>query len=120
MGSHSMTDVAFEILENSEGPVPFKVLWDEVRQQLGFDETKAMRKIGSFYESLSLDTRFTSKDNNWDLSKRHKFAETHIDISAIEIDDDAKSDYDSEDFVEDEEDTSTENYDQENEEEDIY
>ena len=119
MSSHSMTDVAFEILENSEGAVPFKVLWDEVRQRLGFDENKAMRKIGSFYESLVLDTRFTSKDNNWDLSRRHKFAETHIDISAIEIDDDAKSDYDSEGFVE-EEDVSVENYEQENEEEDIY
>ncbi len=119
MSSRSMTDVAFDFLSKRKKEVPFNKLWEEVSHAMGFKEEVAYRKIASFYEAMMLDNRFTSKDNKWDLSSRHKFSETHIDLSAIEIDDDSKSDYDNEDYV-DEDGNSTEGYERENEEEDIY
>lgn len=119
MSRRSMTDVAYEVLQESEKGIPFRELWNRVKEALGFADDLAAKKIASFYEALSLDNRFTAKDNVWDLSSRYKFAETHVDISAIEVDDDTKTDYDNDDYV-DEESATTENYDTENEEEDIY
>jgi len=100
MSSLSMADVAYEYLQSKSGEVPFAELWKEVSTRLGFSDTVAMNKIGSFYESMMLDERFTTKDNNWDLSSRHKFDETHVDIDAIEVDaldDDEEGEYDEDD-----------------------
>ena len=82
-----MTDVAFDFLQTRKREVPFDRLWKEVVKELNFTESQAMNKIGSFYESMMLDERFTANDNNWDLSSRHKYDDTHIDISTIEVDD---------------------------------
>lgn len=119
MSSRSMTDVAFDFLSKRKKEVPFNKLWEEVYKTMGFKEEVAYRKIASFYEAMMLDNRFTSKDNKWDLSSRHKFSETHIDLASIEIDDDGKDDYDSDDYV-DEDGNTSDSYDRDNEEEDIY
>ena len=116
MGARSMTDVAFEFLSNQDKGVSFDCLWEEITKELGFNETQKLTKIGSFYESIMLDERFTSKDDIWDLSSRHKFAETHVDISAIEVDD--SKDDDDLDYVEDDEELPLEK--DSNEEDEVY
>lgn len=116
MGSRSMTDVAYEFLSSRKREVSFDRLWQEVSKTMGFNDTQKVTKISSFYESIMLDERFTSKNNNWDLSSRHKFAETHVDISAIEVDD--SKDDDDLDYVEDEEEMPLEK--DINEEDEVY
>ena len=38
---------------------------------------------------MTLDSRFVSlKENKWDLIERRKFEESHVDLSAIELDED--------------------------------
>ena len=116
MSSLSMADVAYEYLQSKSKEVPFAELWKEVSTTLGFSETVAMNKIGSFYESMMLDERFTTKDNNWDLSARHKFDETHVDISAIEVDD-SRDDEDG-DYIDEDEEIAIEK--DSNDEDDVY
>ncbi len=81
----SMADVAFDILSTKTEAIPFSELWSEVSKKTG--ATSDM--VASFYSDLSLDGRFVAIDgNNWDLKSHRKFAETQIDISQIEVDDD--------------------------------
>lgn len=94
MSTQSMTDVAHTILEQSKQSISFKDLWNQVRVELGLNDTQAAKKMSQFYTNLTLDGRFLSqKDNMWDLKKRFKFEETYVDTSAIEID---ESDVDDE------------------------
>ncbi len=82
----SMTEVAFEILQNRKDAMPFKELWSEVSKETGLGNDK----VASFYSDLSLDGRFISLEgNNWDLKSHRKFSETQIDLSEIEVDDDS-------------------------------
>lgn len=101
-----MTDVAYEIMKKEKTVAVFGQLWQEVSKTLGLSEVQTTNKIASFYSALMLDTRFTLlADNKWDLRERHKYTETHIDTSAILIDDEDYSediDIDFEDSDEDE------------------
>lgn len=92
MNSKSMIDVAYDILATKKNAVVFAKLYDQVANKLLFDESKRKAKISQFYTDLSLDKRFTClKDNKWQLSSKIKFAERHIEINDISLDDD--SDY---------------------------
>lgn len=101
-----MTDVAYEIMKKEKTVAVFGQLWQKVSKTLGLSEVQTTNKIASFYSALMLDTRFTLlADNKWDLRERHKYTETHIDTSAILIDDEDYSediDIDFEDSDEDE------------------
>ena len=109
MSSRSMTDVAYEIMKKEKTVAVFSQLWQEVSKVLGLSETQTINKIASFHSALMLDTRFTLlADNKWDLRERHKYTETHIDTSAILIDDE------DEEYVE-EEDTDFEDSEEEKE-----
>ena len=89
--SKSMTDVAFDIMSKKKRAVAFDKLWQDVSKTTG----ATMDHIAQFYSDLTLDGRFTSlKDNKWDLKARRKFAETQIDISELEVDDDSEEIYD--------------------------
>ena len=81
-------DVAYDYLKTQNHSVSFKQLWEVVRNEMGFDDNQARRKISQFYTDLTLDNRFTALDNNeWDLKKNHKFDETFINTSEFEEDD---------------------------------
>ncbi len=93
-------DVAYDYLKNQKHSVSFKDLWQVVKEQLGFDENQAQKKISQFYTDLSLDGRFTSLANNeWDLKSNHKFDEVFVDTTDL-IDDDV--DEEEIEFVDDE------------------
>ena len=107
-----MTDVAYEIMKKEKTVAVFGQLWQEVSKTLGLSEVQTTNKIASFYSALMLDTRFTLlADNKWDLRERHKYTETHIDTSAILIDDEDEeyTDDNDSDFEEAEEDEKEEN-----------
>lgn len=107
-----MTDVAYEIMKKEKTVAVFGQLWQEVSKTLGLSEVQTTNKIASFYSALMLDTRFTLlADNKWDLRERHKYTETHIDTSAILIDDEDEeyTDDNDSDFEDAEEDEKEEN-----------
>lgn len=89
MAFQTMTDVAYDYLSKRKKGVEFLSLYGEIIEKMNIPENLQKRKRAQFYSELMLDNRFTSlKDNKWDLRSRHTFDETHIDTSAIEIDDD--------------------------------
>ena len=88
MSNQSMTDAAFKVLESYSKPIPFSELWNKVSKSLGMNDDLAKKKISVFYTNLSLDGRFVVlKENKWQLRQRLKFADSYVDTSAIEIDD---------------------------------
>lgn len=89
MVNRSMTDVAFELMGKKKKAIPFKKLWEEVVNVMGYSESVAINKMATFYANLSLDARFALvEDGKWDLRSRRTFNETHKDLSDILVDDD--------------------------------
>ncbi|MBO5526995.1 MAG: DNA-directed RNA polymerase subunit delta [Erysipelotrichaceae bacterium] len=81
----SMTDIAYDVISKKKRAVQFSKLWEEVSRLYGVSNDK----VAQFYSDLTFDSRFASlKDNKWDLVERRKFAESHIDLSEIELGDD--------------------------------
>ena len=81
----SMTDIAYDILLKKKRSIQFAKLWEDVSKIFGAPNDK----VAQFYSDLTFDSRFASlKDNKWDLVERRKFAESHIDLSEIELGDD--------------------------------
>lgn len=81
----SMADVAYDIMLTKKRAIQFNKLWEEVSKICKVSNDN----IAQFYSDLSLDSRFASlKENKWDLTERRKYDESHIDISAIELDED--------------------------------
>lgn len=80
----SMTEVAYELLSKKKRPIPFAKLWADVSKACNVSNDL----VATFYSDLSLDSRFTSlKENKWDLTERRKFAESHIDIDNLGLED---------------------------------
>ena len=80
-----MTDIAYDVISKKKRAVQFSKLWEEVSRLYGVSNDK----VAQFYSDLTFDSRFASlKDNKWDLVERRKFAESHIDLSEIELGDD--------------------------------
>lgn len=85
MATKSMTDVAYDIISSKKRAIQFSKLWEEVSKKIGVGN----EMVSQFYSDLTLDSRFASlKENKWDLIERRKFAESHVDISKIELGDD--------------------------------
>jgi DNA-directed RNA polymerase subunit delta len=81
----SMMDVAYDVIVKKKRAILFTKLWEEVSKIYGVSNDK----IAQFYSDLTLDSRFVSlKENKWDLIERRKFEESHVDLSAIELDED--------------------------------
>lgn len=111
--SKSKTDIAYEIIKESNSELSFNFLWEKVCEKLNFSKDRADELISPFYTDLSLDGRFiTLGENTWDLRERHSFDKVHIDMNDIyssdeevlEVDEGivAKEDMDEELFEEDE------------------
>lgn len=72
-------DVAFEHLTDHKEGLPFKELWAAVREQLGYDDKLAARKMSQFYTDLSLDGRFVDLENNtWNLKVNCRYDEVAV------------------------------------------
>lgn len=85
MTAKSMTDIAYDILSSKKRATQFSKLWEEVSKKAGVSNDM----VAQFYSDITLDPRFASlKENKWDLVERRKFAESHIDISRIELGED--------------------------------
>ena len=80
----SMADAAYEILSGKKRAILFSALWNDVRKM-----TKSPKEnVSNFYEDLTLDPRFVClKDNKWDLKERRSFADTHVDVKDISLED---------------------------------
>lgn len=97
----SMTDIAYDILSRKKRAVQFNKLWEEVSKLYGASNDR----VAQFYSDMTLDSRFASlKDNKWDLIERRKFNESHVDISAIELDSDEETEEEDQDIISDSED----------------
>ena len=96
----SMIEVAYQVLTNNNGSMPFVDLWKDVSQEMGFNQTQFEDNIAQFYTDLSLDGRFLNmSQNTWDLRSRHTYSESVMDTDSIAIDED---DEDEEEVEEDE------------------
>ena len=85
MAVKSMTDMAYDILSGKKRAIQFSKLWEEVSKKLKISNDQ----VAQFYSDLTLDPRFASlKENKWDLIERRKFAESHVDLSKIELEED--------------------------------
>ena len=82
----SMADAAYEILSGKKRAILFSALWNDVRKI-----TKSPKEnVSNFYEDLTLDPRFVClKDNKWDLKERRSFADTHVDVKDISLEDES-------------------------------
>lgn len=85
----SMIEVAYQVLTNNNGAMPFVDLWKDVSQEMGFTQTQFEDNIAQFYTDLSLDGRFLNmSQNTWDLRSRHTYSESVMDTDSIAIDED--------------------------------
>ena len=97
----SMIEVAYQVLTNNNGSMPFVDLWKDVSQEMGFNQTQFEDNIAQFYTDLSLDGRFLNmSQNTWDLRSRHTYSESVMDTDSIAIDEDDDEEEESE-IVED-------------------
>lgn len=111
----SMIEVAYQVLTNNNGAMPFVDLWKDVSQKMGFTQTQFEDNIAQFYTDLSLDGRFLNmSQNTWDLRSRHTYSESVMDTDSIAIDEDDEDDEESE-LIEDELDEVEKEVEEENE-----
>ena len=96
-------DVAYNCLLNQKDGMTFKDLWSIVRDQLGYSETIANKKVSQFYTNLSLDGRFASLENNvWNLKAHCKYNDVAVREEDFE---ESEEDEEDEDIEEEEEET---------------
>ena len=111
----SMIEVAYQVLTNNNGAMPFVDLWKDVSQEMGFTLTQFEDNIAQFYTDLSLDGRFLNmSQNTWDLRSRHTYSESVMDTDSIAIDEDDEDEEESE-LIEDELDEVEKEIEEENE-----
>ena len=100
----SLIELAYDVVANSQNPVPFKNLWKAVVKAAGLTEEEAATRVGQFYTNLLLDGRFVNLgDNVWDLRTRHKFEKVHIDMKDVYSDVEASDSDDKEEESEEKE-----------------
>lgn len=84
----SMIEIAFQVVNEHEGSIPFIELYQEVSKEMGFNPTQFEDNIAQFYTDLSIDGRFLNlAGNHWDLKKRHTYSESVMDTDKIALDD---------------------------------
>lgn len=80
----SMLDIAYGILEKAPKQLYFHDLYQEICDKKGLSEDEREAHMSSFYTNIILDGRFiTLGENTWDLRKKHKFENVHIDMNDI-------------------------------------
>lgn len=67
----SMLETAIGVMKRKRSPQPFMKIYEEVGEELGFDDAQKEQNIARFYSDLSLSAYFVyTGDNNWDLKER--------------------------------------------------
>lgn len=85
----SMIDVAYEIMSQENGSMPFIDLYTKVSKEMGYNSSQFDDNIAQCYTDLSLDGRFLNLEGNcWDLKTRHTYSESVMDTDSIAIDED--------------------------------
>ncbi len=80
----SNIEIAYEFVKERNTKVPFKEIWDKIKEVTNMDAETEARELGRFYTNLSLDGRFvTVGENEWDLRSHKKFEEVHIDMNDV-------------------------------------
>lgn len=92
MVKKSIVDIAYEAMNQwyDSGRVeaiPFAELCEEVCSRLELIEDEFASIASRFYTDLTIDGRFVIKENNtWTLRKHEKYANVHIDMNDVYID----------------------------------
>ena len=67
----SMLETAIGVMKRKRSPQPFIKIYEEVVEELGFNDAQKEHNIARFYSDLSLSAVFVyTGDNNWDLKER--------------------------------------------------
>ena len=97
MSHKSTIDVAYDILAAGKDPLPFSELFKKAAEELQIPETKLQKKKSSLYSALMLDNRFVSLSGNvWDLRKRHRYEDVHVEIPEDEEDEEEETESEEE------------------------
>ena len=97
MSHKSTIDVAYDILAAGRDALPFSELFSKAAEELQIPDVKRAKKKSSLYSALMLDNRFVSLPGNvWDLRKRHRYEDVHIEIPEDEEDEEEESELDEE------------------------
>ena len=97
MSHRSTIDAAYDILAAGKDPLSFSELFRRVAEELEIPEAKVKKKKSSLYSTLMLDNRFVSLSGNiWDLRKRHRYEDVHIEIPDDEEDDEEEPELEEE------------------------
>lgn len=107
----SLVDAAYVVLsnryaeKNASEPMPFAELLTAVGELLGItDEDRLSAVASKFYTDLTCDGRFVIKEKNtWVLREHELFANIHIDMNAVYVDDEDDDGGESKDDSEGEE-----------------
>ena len=84
MKQGSMLEEAKKILEANGKELPFKELWARVKAALEISAEEEPDRIGHFFTDLSMSSLFVIVgENYWDLSSRHTFEDSHIDVTSV-------------------------------------
>ena len=71
----SMIEVAYQVLTNNNGSMPFVDLWKDVSQEMGFNQTQNQDNIPQYYKELSKDVRIMNMtQNTWHMRSRHTYS----------------------------------------------
>ncbi len=90
-------DVAYNCLLNQKDGMTFKDLWAVVREQLGYTDVIANKKVSQFYTNLSLDGRFASLENNvWNLKSHCKYTDVAVREEDLEEPEEEEEDVEEE------------------------
>ncbi len=90
-------DVAYNLLLDHKEGMPFKELWAEVKNEMGYDDKMASKKISQFYTNLSLDGRFVNLESNfWNLKTYCKYDEVAVSEEELQDNDDTEENSDDE------------------------
>jgi DNA-directed RNA polymerase subunit delta len=67
----SMLETAIGVMKRKRSPQPFIKIYEEVVEELSFNDAQKEQNIARFYSDLSLSAVFVyTGDNNWDLKER--------------------------------------------------
>jgi DNA-directed RNA polymerase subunit delta len=85
----SYTDLAKLILKDANKPLNTPTIFKEVCRLLEYNDNVYADKIGDFYTSLTLDSRFILLDSiEWDLREKHSIKVELDDDEEVVLDDD--------------------------------
>lgn len=112
--------VAYSILKESDQPLPFSELWNEINKIQSYSGEQAVNEMTRFYTNLMFDGRFVNLgDNTWDLRERVRHEDIALELKTVysDIDDEVEEEEDELDLALKAKEVDEEDLDEETEEE---